>query len=46
MINNIICKKCGHFWIARTEYPKQCPRCKRYDWNKEKEVVEESDSNK
>ena len=30
------CKKCGHEWGARTESPKACPACKRYDWNKEK----------
>ena len=27
------CKQCGHEWIARTEKPKSCPACKRYDWD-------------
>lgn len=29
------CLKCKHEWTARVEEPLQCPRCKRYDWNKE-----------
>jgi len=33
MVNNLTCKKCGHFWVSRKEHPQQCPRCKRYDWN-------------
>ena len=33
MINNITCKKCGHFWVSRVEHPTACPRCKRYDYN-------------
>jgi len=29
------CKLCNHTWIGRNDYePLQCPRCKRYDWNK------------
>lgn len=27
------CKQCAHEWIARTEKPKSCPACKRYDWD-------------
>jgi len=29
------CLKCGYEWkpVAGTGTPKQCPRCKRYDWN-------------
>jgi rubrerythrin len=30
------CKLCGHKWAARTENPKACPNCKRYDWNTDK----------
>jgi len=31
------CKRCDHKWVPRSEKkPKQCPRCKRYDWDKEK----------
>lgn len=29
------CDKCGWEWLSRVENPKQCPRCKRYDWKKE-----------
>ena len=36
-INNITmekgeCKVCGYEWENRVEKPKQCPKCKRYDW--------------
>ena len=31
------CKLCKYEWESKVEDPKQCPRCKRYDWNKEKE---------
>ena len=34
------CLKCGHEWFSRTDKPLQCPRCKRYDWNKKKEEKE------
>jgi len=27
------CKKCNYEWESKKEEPKQCPRCKRYDWN-------------
>jgi len=30
------CKKCGHTWESRTDEPKACPRCKRYDYDKSK----------
>jgi len=40
-INNIInnnmkfkCKICGYEWESRVAKPKQCPRCKRYDYEK------------
>ena len=29
------CKRCGYEWDSRIENPKSCPRCKRYDWDKE-----------
>ena len=32
------CKHCNYEWDARVEKPKQCPRCKRYNWE---EVEEE-----
>jgi len=27
------CEICRYEWLARTENPKACPKCKRYDWN-------------
>lgn len=30
------CLLCGYIWVSRTELPKQCPNCKRMDWNKDK----------
>lgn len=32
------CLKCGYKWYPRTapKLPKQCPNCKRMDWNKRK----------
>ncbi len=32
------CYLCGYEWDSRKEDPKQCPRCKRYDYKKKKEV--------
>ncbi len=31
------CKHCKYEWASRTEDPKACPKCKRYDWKKIKE---------
>lgn len=31
-----VCKLCEYEWEARVALPKQCPRCKRYDWNTER----------
>jgi len=28
------CNICNYEWESRVEKPAQCPRCKRYDWNK------------
>jgi hypothetical protein len=28
------CKLCSHKWESRTDQPKACPKCKRYDWEK------------
>ncbi len=30
------CKLCAWEWEGKVEEPAQCPRCKRYDWNKDK----------
>jgi len=32
-----VCKLCSYKWEARVENPRVCPRCKRHDWNEEKE---------
>lgn len=29
------CKICGHEWDARVRKPKQCPKCKRYNYQVE-----------
>ena len=34
------CKKCKHEWIGRVENPKECPECKRRDWNKKEGDLE------
>ena len=30
------CNLCGYEWESRKSKPKQCPDCKRQDWNKER----------
>jgi predicted Zn-ribbon and HTH transcriptional regulator len=37
MDEKVKCKVCGYEWTPRAKDPKQCPKCKRYDW-KEEEV--------
>ena len=39
MTKQLHCFKCNYDWTPRKkgEFPKQCPRCKRYDYNKEGE---------
>ena len=32
------CLLCKNEWYSRIEKPKECPRCKRYDWNTIKPV--------
>jgi len=34
MIQVMECNKCKYKWIPRVKFPKQCPKCKRMDWNK------------
>ena len=29
---NCKCIRCGWEWMSRVEYPKECSRCKAYDW--------------
>jgi len=31
------CKRCGYKWESRVKDPKVCPRCKRYDFDKDKD---------
>ena len=37
MKNQKMCLLCGYFWLSYI-IPKQCPKCKRYDWNEVKNV--------
>ncbi len=39
------CLKCGFEWPSRVDNPKQCPRCKRYDWNEETITSQSQSSN-
>ena len=39
-IYEFICSKCQHKWKGRLKNPKQCPRCKRYDWKQEDEKLD------
>ena len=29
------CKRCDYRWYSRVVNPQQCPKCKRYDFNKD-----------
>jgi predicted nucleic acid-binding Zn-ribbon protein len=31
------CKRCGHVWEPKVEVPKQCPHCKQYYYNRERQ---------
>lgn len=35
------CKRCGYKWKGKKQYPVSCPKCKRYDWNKEDKNAKE-----
>jgi predicted Zn-ribbon and HTH transcriptional regulator len=26
------CNRCGHEWFSNLNFPKACPKCKRYDY--------------
>jgi len=30
------CLRCNYKWVARVRKPKECPKCKAYDWDKPK----------
>ena len=46
IIMNNKCILCGWEWKGRVVDPAQCPRCKRYDWNKKRGDTNETDENK
>jgi len=34
-MSKLKCLRCNYEWEKRgKDLPKECPRCKRYDWNK------------
>jgi len=37
----LICLRCNHNWIARTEKPRFCPKCKSLYWDKERKRIKE-----
>ena len=40
------CQQCNYQWESRTKQPKQCPRCKRYDWDKKEGETNETKNNR
>jgi uncharacterized OB-fold protein len=36
----LLCLKCGHKWLPRKGLPVMCPRCKSYNWHKNKDKGE------
>jgi len=34
--DEITCKRCEHTWSPRTPDPRVCPRCKSYEWQKDR----------
>ena len=41
ILKKLECFGCGHKWLPRVEHkPRECPSCKRYNYDKEKEVKE------
>lgn len=38
--DNKKCLICGYSWNSKVEHPKQCPSCKRMDWNGKKFLKE------
>ena len=41
LLQTLHCKACGHKWIPRV-VPVTCPRCKSYNYNKEKKELNKS----
>ena len=36
-IKKYVCENCKYAWISRVAIPKQCPRCKVYDYDKKRD---------
>ncbi len=36
---NKICKRCFYEWKSKLEKPISCPKCKRYDWDEDKQAM-------
>ena len=34
--DEITCKRCEYTWNPRIPNPRVCPRCKSYDWQKDR----------
>jgi len=41
MSNRVKCRFCKHRWVPRADKPLACPKCKRYEWEKEPEKPQE-----
>ena len=39
-MTEVTCKICGYTWEPRVASPAACPRCKRYDWDLNKDEDE------
>lgn len=39
------CEQCGYEWESRVKNPKQCTRCKRWDWNTKQFKYSKEDKN-
>lgn len=34
-----VCKRCDYRWNSKIDNPKECPKCKSHDWNRDREWV-------
>jgi LSD1 subclass zinc finger protein len=39
IIQERICKQCGHTWLPRTAKPIKCPSCQSMNWNSSKKDI-------
>ena len=37
-ITKLVCKRCGHRWVARKKEVRQCPKCKSAYWDTSKKT--------